>query len=60
MHFCPFLARLKILTLALFRSAYIEGELKRIKGETTNEDNKIIHKSREDALYEMPEHLQRV
>ena len=41
-------------------SAYIEGELKRIKGEKSSGEIKTKVKSAEDALYEMPEHLQKI
>ena len=41
-------------------SAYIENELKRIKGDKSNDESKIKAKSAEDALYEMPEHLRKI
>ncbi|CAK8673661.1 unnamed protein product [Clavelina lepadiformis] len=39
-------------------TAYIEGELKRIKGEVSTEIENSKLKSAEDALYQLPEHLQ--
>uniref|UniRef100_H2YJ04 Hepatocellular carcinoma-associated antigen 59 domain-containing protein n=1 Tax=Ciona savignyi TaxID=51511 RepID=H2YJ04_CIOSA len=39
-------------------SAYIEGELKRRKGETSSEDDKKTTLTAEDRLYQLPEHLQ--
>nr|XP_002128903.1 telomere length and silencing protein 1 homolog [Ciona intestinalis] len=39
-------------------TAYIENELKRRKGETSNGDDKKAKESAEDKLYQLPEHLQ--
>lgn len=58
---CSFIVTLLItVPFPVVRAAYIDNEMKKLKGESSQDESekKSKFKAAEDALYQLPEHLQ--